>query len=190
MCVCCLSKLVRHIYAMSMDSFGLHLHREIISCIAMPIHLSATPTPVHTNTHTRTQLICLFLWHIQGKSALLPRAESQKERARDVHKSLSMCAQIHTSKFHFRFAFVFPFTLCFPFRAMAKENTKQKAQRAFCQVLSNCFVHFWLGHGINNAEKYGPSGFPTIPHSRIQLFPSSASCQCMCQKCLLAGRIN
>lgn len=76
MCVCCLSKLVRHIYAMSMDSFGLHLHREIISCIAMPIHLSATPTPVHTNTHTRTQLICLFLWHIQGKSALLPRAES------------------------------------------------------------------------------------------------------------------
>lgn len=113
-CVVCLSKLVRHIYAVSMYAFRslhlhLHLHREIISCIAMPIHLSATPTsaPIHTYTHSHRAHMSIFMAHPWLSSCELERA---RKRERETYINLYRCVRPNPY-----IEISFPIRFCFPF---------------------------------------------------------------------------
>lgn len=175
LCVCeCLPKLVRHIfclYAVSMDSFCTHFHREIISCIAMPIHLSATPTlPSHTHTHiytcthTLAQLICLFLWRTHGKGALQLRQrelerERQREREKDTYINLYRCApkSIHRNFISDSLLFS-PSRFVFPFEQWQRHKYKAHPAR----FSPDCFSNSWLGH--QHCSPFLPHIFSTIPY--------------------------
>lgn len=95
-----------------------------------------------------------------------------------------MCAQIHTSKFHFRFAFVFPFTLCFPFRVVAKAQI----QSALCQVLSGLFFEFLARTRHQHCSPFLPHIFSTIPYQHSHLPPSLSPWRDFCV-CLMSVRV-
>lgn len=97
-----------------------------------------------------------------------------------------MCAQIHTSKFHFRFAFVFPFTLCFPFRALAKAQI----QSALCQVLSGLFFEFLARTRHQHWTYLHPLLFPPshVLYYAILAFTSRSPWRDFCV-CLVSVRV-
>jgi len=112
--------------------------------------------------------IHVCMWTCPGLSSSVyfygtPNAKTFQQG--DIHKSLSMWAQIHTSKFHFRFAFVF--VLHFLFSTCFLLQIKNNANCQVPELLSNS----WLGQGTNN-------------------MPSTLCSDCVCQKCVLARRIN
>lgn len=152
------------------------------------------------HAYARTAHMSIFMaypWQRRSpaETKTVRKRKREREREKDTYINLYRCApkSIHRNFISDSLLFS-PSRFVFPFEQWQRHKYKAHSAR-FSQ---DCFSNSWLGHGTNTAPPSSLTYSLLFPTS-IHIFPLpflhgetsvSASCQFVCQKCLLAGRIN